>query len=822
MKFLRSAVCVVLVCCGVCRSYGQTAPVSPLNKADSIPGSVKKQFAAKEAQLKKLVPGDSMALKQAQQAGQQLQQTGQQLQHAGKQQIDSALGILKSPLAQLQQPLKIFEGQKAVTVNQLSVDGEYTYFRDTAGLGLGMFNGMMGTTGYSVNYGVTLGGLPFTASIREANGINTLNYTPFQNFYQFNFNQQQYLQNLRNQLLSKLSPEALMNSALNRVNVIRNNYETELKGEVTSMQQEYTKSYKSTLTLPPGATNLSASDMAALRIQMMPGDSVQKYQKEMARLQEMTSKNQGQPPVKDSSYQATLAGTKRFETTEKIYNRITAYRKKFQDNPVVKQLLTTSSFTPGAMKAYLTDPRNLSQVLDDQASMSVVQRLFVNIKQLDLGQNAVQSGELNMQNVVNTGVNTEFQNKSTTVGMIYGQNNNVNNWQQAGLTSQVTNEYSNVTGFKLGTGMGSGVDQSITFDMFRLNNSGSLGQGGAAYLPVAPHQDGAISLHTGFQFSPQHQVTLDLSKSFGSYQQTNGPDTSGAGKLPPGSVFNGAGRSNYAGILNYTGELFRTDLKVYIKKVGLGYYNPGNFLLHSGETEVGLGLARKFMNRRLTIKYDGDYRRQVYDPYGNYEYSAFSNKFQAGYKIDRNDKVNLTYQRSDYRSVFYQQAPVFGVNSRLQLDAAYRLVIDGKKVMNNTTISSQETEIPLSTGGNYIDHSVLVTSTSTFTSGKNPLSLTVLYNHSDNNSYYFNTSMFSAEANYPYTLPGWPRMSSGIGYYDNQAWNQQVGIRQQVSAMIRQKISLDFQLSYRKAIRTIQTALANQLFINTTMHYQFK
>jgi len=817
MKLLRSAVCVILVC-GVSRGYAQTPQAAPLSKVDSIPGDLKKQLKARESQVvapaKKLIPGDSAALNQ-------VGQTGQQFKQAGKQEVDSVLGIVKSPLAQLQQPLKLFSGQKVVTVSQLSVDAEYSYFQDTAGLGLGMFSGMTGITGYNVNYAVTLGGLPFNMGVREANGINTLNYTPFQNFYQFNFDHEQYVQNLRNQLLAKLSPDALMNAALNRVASIRKNYEMELNGEVTTMQQEYAKSYKSTLTLPPGATNLSANDMAALRTQLMPGDSITKYQRDLEKLRDMTGKNGGHAPRGDSVYQQTLASTKRYEATEKIYDRIVVYRKKFQDNPLVKQLLSTSSFNPSTMKTYLTNPQNLSQVLDDQTSMSVVQRLMVNMKQLDVGQNAVNSGELNMQNVVNTGVNTQFQTGSTSVGMIYGQNKNVNNWQQAGLTSQVTNEYNNLTGFKLGTGSNSKLDQSISFDMFHMSNSGTMGQSGASYLPVAPFSDGAISLHTGFQLAEKNVVTLDLSKSFGQYQQTGGATLNGGTELPTGSVFSGAGKSNYAGILDYTGEVLNTDLKLYIKKVGLGYYNPGNSLLHSGETQYGFGVSRKFF-KKLTLKYNGDYRRQVFDPGSNYVYTAFSNKLQVAYKFDRNDKVNFTYERSDYQSDFYGQAPVYGFTSRLQLDGSYRFILDGKKVTNNLTVSDMQTTIPLTTGGNYVDRSVLITNTSTILVKNNPLSLTILSNTSSNTTYLFNTSMFTAEVNYAYAISGWPRMSSALGYYDNEAWNKQVGVRQQVSAVVAKKVNVDVQVSYRKAVQIIQTALANQLFVNATAHYSFK
>ncbi|HEY4337563.1 MAG TPA: hypothetical protein VGM89_16740 [Puia sp.] len=738
-------------------------------------------------------------------------------------QADSLLGAAAGPLQQLKAGIKPFEGRPAISVGAIQSEADYAYFQDTAGLGLGVFHNLSGIVGYNLNGTVTVAGMPFQFGVLENNGISTLNYTPFRNFYQFNFNHEQYLQSLRSQLMAKLDPATLMNSALSRVGTIRAGYERQLQTEVTQLQQEYTKEYHAPITLPAGATNLSPSDMNALRTQILPGDAVSKYQQDLTHLEDMRRNRDAKSLGKDTAYLHTVANVKRYETLEKIYTRITDWKKRFEGNPVVKELRSTSSLSPSALKAYLSDPKNLGQVLDDEASLNTLQKLFYNIKTLDLGQNAVQSNGLAFQNLVNTGANTEFQNKSLSTGIIYGKNDNSNNWQQAGLTSQVTNEYSNLSGFKLGTGMGSKVDQYISFDMFHLSNTGGMGQPGAsAYLPVAPFQDGALSLHTGFEFSPKQVIIVDVSKSFGSYQQTSGVDPSGAGKLPSGSVFSGAGRSNYAGMLQYNGEIMHTDVRVFLKKVGLGYYNPGNVQLHSGESQAGLGLARTFLSRKLTFKYDGDYRRQVYDPYGNYTYSALSNKLQVGYKIDRSDKVNLTYQRSDYQSEFHGFAPMAGFTTRLQLDAGYRFYIDGNKVTNNTTISRQETSIPLGTGGNYRDRSLLVTSTSTFTVDKNPLSLTILANKSDNDSYYFNTSMVSAEVNYPYTLPGWPRMSSGIGYYDNAGWNSQFGVRQQVSALLKEKLSLDLQLSYRKAITIVQTALANQIFVNATMHYLFK
>jgi hypothetical protein len=616
-----------------------------------------------------------------------------------------------------------------------------------------------------------------------------------------------------------------MNSALSRVKSIRMQYEQQLRGEVSKVQSDYTKDYKLPMGVPADATSLSVNDMAALRNRLLPGSALQTYQKNLATLQHLQQSKDPKALESDSSYRMAIGEVKKYEAMESIYSKITSYKQRFESNPVVKQLLSQSSFKPGALKSYLSDPNNLGQVLDDQASLSTMQRLFYNIKTLNLGQNAAQTGDLGLSNLVNTGANAEFQNKSASVGMIYGQNNNVNNWQQAGLVSSVSNEYSNLTGFKVGTGTNSPIDQSLAVNFFHFNaNTGNIGGTAAprsGYLPMAPRQDGVLSLHTGMQLGGTHNISLDVSRSFGSFQNS-GSDSVGSKTASKGSLFSGAGKANYAGILSYSGEIIKTDVKLYVKKVGLGYNNPGNALLRSGESQVGLGLARKFIGQRLSLKFDGDYRRQVFDPYGNFVYTAFTNKLQTGFKIDRNDRVTLIYQRSDYRSDFYGQAPVNGVNSMVQLNANYRFIVDKKKVMNTLTVSRQEISIPFSdSAAAYSNTSLLISNTSSFMVGKDLLSLTIMGNRSSSKTYYFNTSMFSAEASYSYALAAL-RLSSALGYYDNTGWNTQLGVRQQLSVALADKLSCDLQVGYKKAIHIIQPQLANQLFVSTGVRYTFK
>jgi hypothetical protein len=781
---------------------------------DSLPVSLQKEVKAVDTHLLapfkqvEKVPGDSVLLKG--------------LGGTARGEWNGLLATAKSPFQGLTGGVKLFEGSTPFSVSKLSAEANYSYFQDTSSMGLGLFHSMGGAVGYNISYAVSLENMPFNMSILENNGINTFDYTPFRNFYKFNFDHDQYVQTLRAKAMEKINPAVLMNSALSRVSSIRHGYEQQLQGEIGQLQSEYAKENRSALVLPDHATDLSAKDMGALRNQMLPGTALQQYNKEMASLQQMIRNKDQKTLAADTNYHKTYANVRRYETMEKIYDRITTWQQRYQSNPMVKELLSQS---PDNIKAYLSDPQNLGKVLDDQGSIGTIQKLFYNVSRLDMGQNAVQSGELSTQNLVNTGVNTEYKTKAASFGMIYGKNNTPNNWLQAGLTSQVTNQYSSLTGFKMGTGTGSPIDQSVALNFFSMNNPSTLpAQPGGipSYLPVAPHQDGVITVHSGFQIGALHTISVDLSKSFGSFQKNVGGDSMNAKSVSGGSVFNSSGRSNYAAILEYSGEIRGTDIRLYGKKIGLGYNNPGNALLRAGESQLGVGLARKFMKQRITVKYDGDYRRQVFDPSDNYIYSAISNKWQLGFKLNRNDRFNLTYQRSDYHTEFYAQPASSGTNSRLQLDAAYRFTVSRKKIMNNLTISRQQISLPFTSGNIYSNNILLLTNTSSMMLKKNMISLTLLTNQSNNSSYYFNTSMSSAETNYSYTLAGNFRLSSGLGYYANYGWNRQVGLRQQVSAVINGKLNLDFQVAYKKAVRTIRPELADQLFVSSTIHYTFK
>ncbi|MFT3827195.1 MAG: hypothetical protein QM731_24930 [Chitinophagaceae bacterium] len=734
------------------------------------------------------------------------------------------LGDIKSPATGLFDKVKLFDKGKFVSAGNVKADVSYTYLRDTSGQALGIYRNMEGSLNYNAAIQVSLASMPFDFAFSGTNGIYTGNYPSFDKLTKFNFDHKQYLENIKKKVMDKIDPNVVVAYTMSRINAIKDSYEQQLKGELQQINEEFSKQYHSSLSFPAGVTDLSKTDLATLKGTLLSQVGADKYQQSALRLQEALKNGDVADLGKDSLLTADMATVKKMEVLEKAYQKIVGWKDKFENNKLVKELKSHLPFTPGNYKSFLDNPGNLQKIVGEYANLGPLQRLFMNMNQLKLGQNAVNNNDFDLKNVINSGIQAEFKNKTATVGFLYGKNQNPNNWLQGGLSSAVTNEYSNVTGFKVGTGSGSPIEQSISVNLFEFKNFDLTGHDPALqadYFSMPLRRDATISLHSAANFSSKHKLSVDVSKSIGSYVNNMTSDSNGYKTNAYRNVLNNKGQSNYAAMVEYDGELLNTAVSVTFKTVGLGYNNPGNTLLRSGETQVGIGLGKSLLKKQLQIRYNIDYRRQVFDPLKIYKYISWNNKVQLGYKISRGYRVGLTYQRSDFQSKLFADGNSSGVNERLQVDGSYVYRIAGKKVNSNASISRQHLVVPSLVGQNYTSNSLMLMHSAVTVLHKNPLSLLVLMNVSDNKDYLFNTSMFTAETGYSYALTTNVRLSNSIGYYSNSGWNKQVGIRQQVSTTLFQKLSMDVDVSYKKAVEMIRPELANQLFITAGMHYSF-
>jgi hypothetical protein len=802
LKYLCSL--SVTAICWVAPSFGQRPAVS--GKATAIEkkiDSVAKQVstAVKPSALQLLAPEKKLA--------------------------DSLLATGKDIARSILAPVNLFKpGSVPFKINTIQAEVDYTYLADTSGLSTGVLRDIHSTTSYNLSIGLSIANMPFDARFAGTNGFYDIYNTAFTQFPQFNFNHKKYLESLRRQVLDKIIPERVQSSILSRINTLKSQYEASLKNEIRQVLQEFESEFKTTLKLPANITDLSVNDMASLRNLILPQQALADYQKG-SELYQAISSGDYKSLQKDSLQQAALLQIQKYKGLNDIYEKITGFKKNFDSNPLVKELRSHLPFTSGNFATYIKDPGKLLAVIKEHASLSGIQKLFLNVTKLDIGVNPLSDGTFNMHQVMNTGLNAAVTGNRSSAGITYGTGNaNTNRWMQSGLNSFVSNEYSKLMGIKFGSGWSSSFKQSLSINFFDFSASRDLATQDPAllqtgYLATPVRRDAVVTWQSSFNLAAGHKISVDLSKSFGGYNNNFSADSSISKSNAFASIFGNEGRSNFAAAIDYQADIVKTDVRLSLRKAGLGYNNPGNVFIRRGEAAFGLSLGRKFLKQKFTVKYKTDYRQQHFDPSKNYTYHTFANHFQLAYRLKRNTRFGVVLHHHHYQ--FNNQTPgvsASGKNFSLQGDANYQFSIKRRKVTNHFSMTGQSFDIPMLNGEKYKSQAWLVSHTSSVLLNKNIMILSVLVNQSNNKDYYFNTSFVNTELSYAYTI-GKIQSSSGAGFYSNTGWNKQAGLKQQLSGTLFRKMDISIDLNWKKAIETIRTELANQVYITSSVRYRF-
>jgi hypothetical protein len=714
----------------------------------------------------------------------------------------------------------LFSAKTFLKVEQTNLSLSTNYLNDTSGAAMGMMNTDKLLTDYRFDGGVSMLNMPFKLNLAGSNNAYSFGGPALNNLYKFNFDPKAYLDNIKKTVLAKADPKALLNATMARINAIKAQYEKSLTNEIMSIKADLMKKYNTTIDIPAEAGKLNTSDLASLQNKLIGKDQIDNYTKSAQVLQNAGAQNGN---TKDSTLVSAEQAVQKYEALQKVYEKLIYWKKRFESDKIVREL--RSHLEANDLSAYFSDPNNLKNAVTSNFQLGGLQSLFMNVSRFDAGQNAVApTSPFSPQNVINTGVNTAFANKKFTAGAIVGKNSSVNQQLLGGLRSGVTDEYNNLSGFSFGSAAGSKIEQSVSLNIFSFNDNAaasSLVPSAASFDPVIKRKDIVVTIHSGMDIAPGHHVVLDLSKSVGQFAQGIPDSNKSAQALLP-SLFNSEeGAANYAVSLDYKGEITGGTVGFFVKKVGMGYNNPGNYLLRKGEMQIGADFAKLFLKDKVNVKFKLKYKDQAFDPDRTSTNKSWETRFSVGYKIDRNNKLTATYQARDYNTAFLNMPVLNGVYERFDLNGAYKIRYHKKTIINNTSFGLQSTQLPFLNGQMYDSRSLFFTHNSSLVLGNNVASLTVNGTSSNNNAYYFNNSQLNVESGYTYTLFHTMKASSSLGYYTNTGWNKQIGIGQQISATLMKKMSVDLSVNYKKAVEIIQTGFANQFYFTTGIHYQF-
>jgi len=647
-------------------------------------------------------------------------------------------------------------------------------------------------------------------------------------FSKYNFNYKQYLLEVKQQIEKKLDPNIITNVITSRLNKLKNDYSNLLKKDVDKIVSAHNSNHPfESIKLPTEIYDLDLSDINNLQYHLLFGKEYDKYIYSIQQLENFNSLVNHDKVMNyhtDSMYNVYLNSIKRYEKIQEVYNKIVQARSSYQNNETVQELKKQLPFSKNNFKNYLEFPENLREVVNNHFSLKSINQIFMRISKLDIGHNAIESKDLfSPQQFMNTGLNGVYESRLFVTSISAGRNNLQNQFLSGGLLNGV-NDFDKFWGVQVKSRVSSFMEQTVSFNAFDIerknqaNNILNVPQ--AIQTPSLQRKDLVATFKNVISFGNQHEINVEISKSFGSFSNSFTIDSLRIKENNLNGLLGNSGESNHALSIYYNGVVGKGNLSFFVSNVGLGYNNPGNFILRRGETKFGINYKKRFFRKeQLLLDFVTDVRNQHFDPSKNHSFNSIHIKLRVQYRINKNNRIGVTYEKENFKQQIPNTNVLSNITNRLEVNGNYTIRVNTHQLVNHTMVGQLSYQLPLFQQESNITRSNLISHNSSLLSKKKVYSINLLYNNSSNNDFFFSTSVFNTEMSLSYPISSHFSSISGIGYFVNKHWNKQVGLQQQFGAIISNKFSMDIQVSYKKAIETKRKNFADILFFNSSVKY---
>jgi hypothetical protein len=721
---------------------------------------------------------------------------------------DSIVGLLKKNVS-------FFEQSPGFKVKYFSFSASYNSFPELATHSAdSVFTASLAS--YDIVTGISLANIPLSISGSNLHGFKNDFQNGVNSLYHLNFDYETYLKNIRSTAIKKVNSSEILSSITSRIRKLRATYEQQLQSELEDLVISCDSGVRAKLPIPASLSDLSFSDLNVVREKLF-GSLTQEPFSELSFDSKVfnTADSASQGSVGDNAL-------KSYEVLGRMMEKIEIWKERFNGDKNLQDLNSNLLVTQSNLPAYLNNPANLNKVVAKYANLSVLQNIFMHLTKFNTGQNGVDRDDFSVKGIVNTGTDIVMKMPSFSAGLLAGRNSAGNNLLQNGLESFITNQYSSLLGISIGSGYNKAVDQSVALNLFNFSGTDQSPLRGYndRLFTNAGRKDAVIAYNTSINVSKDHQLSLSISKSFGSYKNDSLYAPDGASKSTVANLFS-SGSKNFAFKIDYKGVVYNTNIQLGLMHTGLGFNNPGNIWLRRGEERLVFGLDRKFFKNKFSLQYKGDVRMQSFDPDKNYTSFSMGNRFKAGWRFRRDTRVGLMIYRNNFKFNYGDLKLSNSVNYLYQADGSFKLRAFNRMFINMVSANFQQVRFPTADDSITNGKIVMFSYGTLLQVSKHVLSFNTSVNRSGNNSYYFSASSILAEFGHSVTLPGGSSISSTIGYYDNAAWNRQIGARICLVSNLFKGCAIDLLADYKKSVKVFRPEFANQLFINASIRYGF-
>lgn len=471
----------------------------------------------------------------------------------------------------------------------------------------------------------------------------------------------------------------------------------------------------------------------------------------------------------------------------------------------LKNTLTGSFDAKQKLTGLMNSVEGRKQAAKDLLPLNGLEKLFLKMKTLNIGDIGVDASKGNVSDLFMTGAAGTLLDNNRLLMLGVGKRKDAAGMRDAAFTSSLAPTDYSLQFLRMGKGdIGEkhshiGIVNANTKDANRRQFN----------MPALPRNAFNLSFSKQMSLGEYGTLNAEVSKSNNVFAGGTGKDGSALGSKAAAFSLMDDFWSTFSAGLGWNGDVkeWQSTHRVYVNYAGLGYNNPASPYAARGSWQYGFKVKKRFQRNRLQLGARLDQKNMSTSTVYNSSWKSTQIGFDGRYKLDKHVSFDARYSQAVMKHKGGKGDGGDFVNRLLSMSSMINGRLFNKPSNSHVMLAFQQMEqqsatIPL----NSLMTNINLTQTLTFKT--NTLVMNVFYNRDiKDNALYGN--LLTAEASWNYQL--WERVScsSGLTYLSNTGIVKQAGVKQHVQTMLLPKLSMNAYVDCRTS------------FLNSAQNYLF-
>ncbi len=681
------------------------------------------------------------------------------------------------------------------------------------------------STNYSVNQieiyeGVSLFSIPANVSYQFQDYASP--GFPSVNNFSANFDKNNYLAGLKNKLKGKFNPQDLLPEKVDVTQLAKQNAEQLLRIEIEALETKYQASLQTQLNKLGGVNSLFGKDISTIREAFLNESFIQAVNDKQMAFEQLQARLNNGEKIDSTTYFGLKSALSEYAMTRELLSKIEEQKEKWQKSGLIDNIKNNEIIKKTKLEELSNAPATIRKLARNKLNLSSVQRFFLNVNKLTIGQGATNLSPMTLKNYLAKGLSTEFLNsRNNYFSVLMGGHSDFSSLYDFPFSGYSQSNTNFTSGFRFGKGELSGSHSHISFISFKQGRQSQF------LRQASPSRNSSVfTLSNRVNIGSGGFISGEISKSATEYNYYRNPldsfqqDKGALNALMASQNF----FSNIAFDINYENSYpaSGSSHRIYFRYAGLSYYNPGNAFLVTGSRELGGQIRQVILKNRLNAGLRVSLREYQFGDASNDKWRNSSINFDLKWKMKKGQYLSIRYQPVKTTKLNSQLKSTLSLNNRLSAEVALNKKLWRIPYRNNVSVTFQESQYTLDINNPVRNSSVLVSSYQTIMVKNHMIYWNTNYNAINNNSQYvyFNSS-FLTDIGLTYSIVPGITASSGITYSSVKAWYEQVGIRQTITGQIGKNLSMNLFLDARRNIKEHQDYYQELFRVEWAIRYCF-